>query len=179
MFDPGRLSPGSTDRFPGQGRPVKKRSFAFIHSFVPPFVKRPKGAGGKKKFIFVSTKGGPMQNLTNVLKVFDAVNIPANGNVLSQAIDVSLSGGNFSLQLQVAGNGTVKADRLLSNNGTDFLIAEGDTPILTGITKTSGPGSDGKVIDGFTANVTNYIKIKLTETGGANDATVTGWLAVQ
>jgi len=120
-----------------------------------------------------------MQNQTTIIKVFDAVTILAAGTALSDFSDVGLSGGIFSLQLAVTGNGTLKAEIKLSNNGTDFLIPEGALPIMTGLTKTSGPGADGKVLKGFTTDLASFLKILLTETGGASTVTVSGWLAVQ
>ena len=120
-----------------------------------------------------------MQNSTSIIKIFDAVTILAGGTALSDSLDISLSGGNFSLQLEVTGDGTIKAENELSNNGTDFLIPEGETPFLTGITKTSGPAGSGKIIKGFSSDVADSLKILLTETGGADPVTVNGWLAVQ
>ena len=122
-----------------------------------------------------------MQNSTSIIKIFDAAVITAGGTALSDPIDISLSGGNFSLQLEVTGDGTIKAEKKLSNNDVDYLIPKGeeDTPLLTGVTKTSGPGGDGKLIVGFSSDVANQIKFLLTETGGADTVTVTGWLAVQ
>lgn len=120
-----------------------------------------------------------MQNMTSVIKIFDNVEIVAGGTALSSVIDLTLSGGNFSLQLEVTGDGTLQAEKVMSNNGADFLAPEGDVPFLSGITKTSGPGSDGLVIEGFAANVAEQMKILLTETGVAETVTVSGWLAVQ
>jgi hypothetical protein len=120
-----------------------------------------------------------MQNQTNVIKIFEGVVIPKNGTALSQVIDITLSGGNFSLQLEVTGDGTLKAEAELSNDGVSYLIPEGDTAFLTAITKTSGPKADGKLIKGFTSDVANFMKILITETANADPVTVTGWLAVQ
>jgi hypothetical protein len=120
-----------------------------------------------------------MQNQTTIIKVFDAVTILAAGTALSEVSDVNLSGGIFSLQMAITGNGTLKAEIKMSNNGTDYLIPEGALPIMTGLTKTSGPGADGKVLKGFTTDLASYAKIFLTETGGLNTVTISGWLAVQ
>lgn len=120
-----------------------------------------------------------MHNMTTTKKIFDAVVIPKSETALSEVFDISLSGGNFSLQLEVTGDGTLKAEKKLSNDGDNYLIPEGDVAFLTGITKTSGPGADGKIIDGFSSDVANFLKIILTETGGVNPVTVIGWLSVQ
>ncbi len=120
-----------------------------------------------------------MQNMISVIKIFDGVVVTAGGTALSAAIDLTLSGRNLSLQLQVTGDGTLKAEKELSNNETDYLIPEGGGEIIANVTKTSGPGTNGKLIKAFTTEVAGILKILLTETGGANPVTVTGWLAVQ
>lgn len=122
-----------------------------------------------------------MQNMTSVVKIFNAVVIPAGGTAtMAVPIDLSLSGGNFSLQLAVTGDGTLKAEKQLSNNdGADFLEPEGAAEIITNVTKTSGPGTNGKVIKGFTVDPAGSLQILLTETGGAQPVTVSGWLAVK
>ena len=121
-----------------------------------------------------------MQNSTTIIKVFDGVTIVAGGTALSDMFDVDLSGGFFSIQLEITGDGTLKVEQKMSNNdGVDYLIPEGAVPIMSGLTKTSGPGTDGKVIKGFKCDLGALSKILLTETGGADTVTVSGWLAVQ
>jgi hypothetical protein len=121
-----------------------------------------------------------MYNSTTIHTVYSAVTIVASGTSLSDPLDCSLSSGIFSLQLAITGDGTLKVEAKVSNDGTTYLVPDGASEIKTGLTKTSGPGGDGKIFIGFqTLGVSRFVKILLTETGGANSVTVTGTLAVQ
>lgn len=124
-----------------------------------------------------------------VVKVFDAVTVALSANSTSSIIDLAMpttrpllalaGSGYFSLQIQVTGDGTAKFEYLLSNDGTNFLEPSSATDIASGITKTSGPGSDGKDIFSFAPLLANFIQIKVTETAGANSIIISAWLAVQ
>ena len=114
-------------------------------------------------------------------KVIDSVTIPASGSTTSDAIVLNKRAnlGYFSIQVQMTGDGTAKFEYLLSDNGTDFMEPTGASDIATDITKTSGPGSDGKDMFSFNPMVCRSLKIRATETGGANSVTVTVWIVVQ
>jgi hypothetical protein len=121
-----------------------------------------------------------MFNNTTIHTIYSAVTIVASGTSLSDPLDCSLSGGTFSLQLAITGDGTLKVEAKLSNDGITYLVPDGASEIKTGLTKTSGPGADGKIFLGFqTLGVGQSLKILLTETGGASSVIVTGTLAVQ
>ena len=99
--------------------------------------------------------------------------ITAGGSYTSEAIDCRRAAGLFSLQWLVAGDGTMKAEVLSSNDGVSFLDVNPD--ITTGQTKTSGDGAGNNMID-FEVMPCNFFKIKFTETGAAQAITVTGKL---
>lgn len=113
-------------------------------------------------------------------KVLDAVTVAASGTATSTVIDLNGPelAGYFSLQVAVTGDGTAKFEYQVSNNGTDYVEPTGASDIATGITKTSGPGADGKDIYSFEPVPANYIRIKVTEIGTSNSVTVSAWLTV-
>ncbi len=108
------------------------------------------------------------------MKIFDEVEIAASASALSSAIRLANAKGFFSLQMEITGDGTVKVEYLPSNNKTDFVASENGSEIATALTKTSGTG--GKVFFSFQVDVAKEIKLKITETGGANGNTISAWL---
>lgn len=119
------------------------------------------------------------KSITNTT-IFTAEAILASASSTSDAIDISMVEGFFSLQIAVTGDGTAKFEYLASNDGTTFITqtAAGDV-ITSGFTKTSGPGSDGKDIVTFEPELCKFIKIKCSETGGAAAIAVTATIAIQ
>ena len=87
--------------------------------------------------------------------------------------------GYFSIQIYITGDGTLKAEYLVSNDGTHFIEPTGATDIFSAYTKTSGPGSDGRDIVSFEPELAGHLRIKFTETGGANSVTIDAFLAIQ
>ena len=112
-------------------------------------------------------------------KIFDGEVVAASGTALSRVFDLSQAGGQFSIQLELTGDGTAKVEWIGSNDGVDFIKPNNASDIVTAFTKTSGPGSDGKHIYGFNVSLVKSMKIKITETGGANSVTVTATIAIQ
>ena len=114
-----------------------------------------------------------------VTKVFSEEAIAASGNALSGIIDLgSISQqGESGLQVSLTGSGTATFEALLSNHLDDFIRPSTLPVIKSGFTATSGPNSDGK--DSFDVPIIphRYMKIKVTETGGASSITVTAYLA--
>lgn len=94
--------------------------------------------------------------------------ITASGTYTTDPMDASGLNGNFSLQWTVTGDGTMKAEVLVSNDGVNFHDL--DTDITSGQTKSSG--SSGTNMAAFDAVVCNQLKIKFTETGGAQSIIV-------
>jgi hypothetical protein len=113
-------------------------------------------------------------NTINVNKVIDNQTIAANGSYTSYAIDLNnlKPNGYYSLQVAVTGSGACKFEYLASNDGFLFAEPAGATDIGSGITATT------IIIASFTPIPCAYLKIKCTETGGANTVTVNAWLCI-
>jgi hypothetical protein len=118
-----------------------------------------------------------------VIKVFNAQSIAASGTATNpgNAIDLQrvAPNGFFSIQYLITGDGTAKIEYLLSNDGETFVEPTGSSDIGSSLTKTTGPGSDGKDILVFTPMLARWMKIKVTETGGAAAVVITLDLAIQ
>lgn len=112
-------------------------------------------------------------------KLIDAVTISASGSSTSAVFPTNgiLNGvsGFFTLQYAITGDGTAKIEYLSSLDGTNYIEPSSATDIATGLTKTSGSGSDGKDVISFSPIAAPKYKIKVTETGGANSITITVW----
>jgi hypothetical protein len=94
--------------------------------------------------------------------------IAASGSYTTDAMDASGLDGFFSLQWTVTGDGTMKAEVLVSNSGSVFH--ELDADITTAQTKSTG--TSGTNMTDFEVTPCNFIKIKFTETGTSNTITV-------
>ena len=119
-----------------------------------------------------------MRNV-QVTKIFDAVTIAASGSSTSAEIRLNNMRGYMSLQVEITGDGTAKAEYQLSNDSSAYVEPSTASDILSSFVKTSGPGSNGKDIFKITPMIARSMKIVFTETGGANSITVSAWLAVQ
>jgi len=82
------------------------------------------------------------------------------------------------LQLLLTGDGTATVEFLLSNDGVNFLEPSGSLDIVSGFTKTSGPGTDGKDIYAFGPVLARFMQIKVTETSTSDAIAVTAHLAI-
>lgn len=119
--------------------------------------------------------------LIHLRGLFKAETIVASGSATSLKVDLSALKpiGYFSLQIALTGDGTAKAEYLMSNDGSVYIEPTGASDIVTGFTKTSGPGSDGKGFFSFEPKLGPYLKIKITETGTSDSVTVSATLAIQ
>jgi hypothetical protein len=109
-------------------------------------------------------------------KVFDAITIGASGSAKSVPLDLQAYAeeGFFSLQIALTGDGTAKFEYEISNDGETFITQTATADqIVSGFTKTSGPGSDGKDLISFEPEPAKKMRIKCTETGTANSVTIT------
>jgi len=109
------------------------------------------------------------------VKVIDAQTIALSSTYTSKGVTVPGEHGNFSLYWEVTGDGTATFEYEASVDGYHFVLDD-TTAIATGQLKTSGPGSDGKDMVVFSPWPAEAIKIKCTETAGANSITVSAWL---
>jgi hypothetical protein len=118
-----------------------------------------------------------------VIKLFDAQTILASGNSSQPGEGIDLQryaqNGFFSVQYLITGDGTAKIEYNLSHDGATYIEPTSATDIGSSLTKTTGPGSDGKDILTFSPELSRFLKIKVTETGGAQSIIVTLWLAIQ
>jgi hypothetical protein len=115
----------------------------------------------------------------NVVQVFNAKTVVKNTAETSVEIDLNTfkPDGDFSLQIEVTGDGTAKVEYQVSNNGTNFYTPEGASAIFTSFTKTSG--TTGKAIDGFAPELGRHIRFLATETGTSDDIVISAWLAMR
>jgi len=115
-----------------------------------------------------------------VKKVFDAEAVAASGTSTSAVYDLgSLSTtGYFSLQVALTGDGTATIEYELSNDGVNYMTPSGSSEIITGLVKTSGPGTDGQDIYSFGPILSRFIRLKVTETGTSDAIALTAYLAI-
>lgn len=114
-------------------------------------------------------------------RLLNAATIAANGSSTSSSIDLRniAQNGLFSIQLALTGDGTAKVEYLCSNNNSVFIEPASASDIVSGFTKTSGPGGDGKAFYAFEPEPCGFLKIKVTETGTLKAAVVTLDIAIQ
>ena len=120
----------------------------------------------------------------STIRVWNARTVAKSGNLISQAFKLGSYSdvqGWFSLQIALTGDGTGKFQWGVSNDNTNFIFRSDDPTkdIVTAHTKSSGPGTDGIMIYQFSPVLSQWLKIKVTETGGANSIIVTAHLAIQ
>lgn len=112
----------------------------------------------------------------------NAVTISASGTSESVAYALGTPSyrptGFFSLQYVITGaGGTLKFEYQVSNDCVNFVNT--GTDIGSGLTSSSGPGSDGKDLLAFSPESAMCMNILATETGGASAVTVTTHLFIQ
>lgn len=110
---------------------------------------------------------------TETTAIFTTESVTASATVTSGFIDLYNCRGFFSVQYLITGDGTLTLTYSLSNDGSTYITPTGAVAIGTALTKTTGPGGDGKDILSFTPMVARFMKIIATETGGANTAILT------
>lgn len=107
----------------------------------------------------------------DVTTVFNSQAVTAGGDSTSDAIAVGKAGGSFSIQSTITGSGTLKIEYLCSNDGSTFT-APSSNGIATGLTA-------GTYFHSFTPPVCLFLKVKTTETGSSDPATITSYCLVQ
>jgi hypothetical protein len=113
--------------------------------------------------------------------VFKAEAIAASGDATSGVVDMNQNqpAGYFSIYIELTGTGTAQVVYELSNDGVNYLTPVSASDIVAAHTAASGAGANGKDLYSFTPELARYIRIKITETGGANPIVVTAVLAIQ
>ena len=127
-------------------------------------------------------------NKIHVLKIFDGQQTDSAESLESDVIDLNTiqTRGIFALDIKVTGDGTANVFYKVSGpsvSGWDFIKPSGATNIATGLTKTSGPNSDGHDYFTFEPELARFLKICVEETSlsssGYEPVTVTAYLIVQ
>ncbi len=109
------------------------------------------------------------------MKLFDGEALAAGGSADSVAVDLRDIAQNraFSVFYTVAGSGTVKLEYLVSAEKDGAYVEPSGA---SDIGATLAAGSD---VLGFSPELAPFLKIRATEDGGLNPATLTLWLNVQ
>lgn len=97
--------------------------------------------------------------------------VSASQNATSRLITLFDRLNEHAVQYKITGDGTLQLDLLVTIEGEDFITQN----IASGLTKTSGPDSNGKDIIPVRLKPCDVLKLKATETGGANSATITSY----
>jgi hypothetical protein len=108
------------------------------------------------------------------LAVWRTTTLAAGNNALSNPIDIRGIDGYLSAGWVITGTGAVRFEILSCLDGTNYLDLSAD--IAAGQTVTSGPDANGKNGASITTVPAPFIKIRMTETGGANAAVVSFFL---
>jgi hypothetical protein len=117
--------------------------------------------------------------VTGVIVLADAQAIAGAGVFTSAAVDLFRAQGYASLQVEVTGEGILKAEQLGANDDATYIEPDGAADVLSGITKTSGPGADGKMLKQFSLHLARKTKIRFTNTDAVNGIVVTARLAIR
>jgi len=121
--------------------------------------------------VAMATSGGKIHTIL----ALNAESIGASANASSKSIDLGAYQpyGFFSVQVTIAGAGTAKVEYLLSHDNATF--SDCGTDIAIGLTAGTQiyPFPDGEPV------VAPWMKIKVTETGGASGVTATVYLCIQ
>ena len=116
---------------------------------------------------------------TGVVTLLNAQAISAAGTYTSSTVNLTNAEGLVSLQITLTGDGTASIVYQTSNDGTTFAEPEGVTAVVSGFTKTSGGSSNGNAMEQISVEFAKYVRLLVTETGGAEAIAVTIKMAVR
>jgi len=105
--------------------------------------------------------------------------IGASGRLTSQPVNMQNLEGYMAIGAKIAGNGTARIFYEVSQDGHAWATPEGALDVLSTITKTSGSGANGLVSAQFNPVLAPWLRLVLTETGGASPVLATVRLTVQ
>ena len=108
------------------------------------------------------------------LPVWRVTSLAAGNNMLSNPIDIRGIDGYLSAGWVITGTGTVRFEILSCLDGTNFLDLSAN--IADAQTVTTGPDANGRNGASIVTVPAPFIKIRATETGGANAAVVSFFL---
>jgi len=123
-----------------------------------------------------------MSNAISVIQIFkDEIFIASGTAEFIIDLERENANGYFSLQMVVTGSaaGVLKGEYKVSNNNVNFVEPTGATDIFEGLDKDGGPLSDGVDMYSFEPELSKFLKVVITETGGAAGVTFGAWLAIQ
>lgn len=112
-----------------------------------------------------------IENKIEIYELFAAEALLASGTSTSGAVNLHQRSGYFSIFFTITGTGAAKFEYLISHDNVTFVEPASASDIATGKTA----GSDAV---SFAPVLAPYIKIRVTETGGAQAIGVTLTLAV-
>ena len=116
---------------------------------------------------------------TGVVTLLNAQAISASGTYTSSTVNLTNAEGLISLQIELTGPGRASIVYQTSNDGTTFAEPEGVTAVVSGFTATSGGSANGKAMEQISVEFAKYMRVLVTETGGAEAIAVTLKMAVR
>ena len=120
--------------------------------------------------------------LVTTQKIYSGASIAASGTSYTDITELRFLRGSMSLSTDVTGDGTLSVTPYVSNDpiGVSDASSTWTQPydstgtaivIATGLTKSTGPGSDGQHIHPVEIPPGQKVKFLITETGTANAVT--------
>jgi hypothetical protein len=111
------------------------------------------------------------------IMIWEDTTVSAGASLLSGAINLGQWTdimGYFSLQVGLTGTGTGKFQWAASANNSDFYISSDASDDIV----TAHVAATGVKIYQFSPITAQWLKLKVTETGGANGITIAGYLTI-
>ncbi|MBI5846072.1 MAG: hypothetical protein HZB23_15550 [Deltaproteobacteria bacterium] len=116
---------------------------------------------------------------TGVVTLLNAQAISAGDTYTSSTVNLTNAEGLISWYIELTGDGTASFVYQTSNDGVSFAEPEGVTAVVSGFTKTSGGSANGKAMEQISVEFARYMRVLVTETGGAEAIAVTLKMAVR
>lgn len=106
--------------------------------------------------------------------MFNAVSIASGASADSPNAHLRDGFSFHALEYEISGAGTVALSVLESISGKSYIVHAGAGSGMTGLTASSGPGSDGKGHIDLFLKPADFIRVRASAT--VNTAVVTVWL---
>ena len=101
--------------------------------------------------------------------MFDEVTVASGGTSTSRAEHLRDGMRWHALEYEITGDGTASIEVLLSISGKSYLS---NGYAISGLTKTSGPGADGKGHVDLFLKPSDFIKLKVASASNTNVVTI-------